>query len=58
MDGRIKSLDGNRYLQVFSNKRHFSKVYPMERKSDEGRDLRLFCEEFGVPEKLTFDGSK
>ena len=30
----------------------------MDKKSDAGRALRLFCEEFGVPEKLTFDGSK
>lgn len=58
MDGRSKSLEGNRYAQVFANKSYFSRIYPMDRKSKAGDALRLFCQEFGVPEKLTFDGSK
>jgi len=58
MDGRVKSLDGNRYAQVFSNKQYFSKLYPIERKNEAGSALKLFCQEFGVPEHLTFDGSK
>ena len=58
MDGRCKSLDGNRYAQVFANKSYFSRIYPMDKKSKAGDALRLFCQEFGVPEKLTFDGSK
>ena len=58
MDGRCKSLDGNRYAQVFANKAYFSRIYPMDTKSKAGNALRLFCQEFGVPERLTFDGSK
>jgi hypothetical protein len=58
MDGRCKSLEGNRYAQVFANKAYFSRIYPMDSKSKAGDALRLFCQEFGVPEKLTFDGSK
>ena len=58
MDGRCKSLDGNRYAQVFANKSYFSRIYPMDSKKKAGDALRLFCQEFGVPEKLTFDGSK
>ena len=58
MDGRCKSLEGNRYAQVFANKAYFSHIYPMDSKSKAGDALRLFCQEFGVPEKLTFDGSK
>ena len=58
MDGRSKSLEGNRYAQVFANKSYFSRVYPMDSKSKAGNALRLFCQEIGVPEKLTFDGSK
>ena len=58
MDGRCKSLDGNRYAQVFANKSYFSRIYPMDSKSKAGDALRLFCQEFGVPEKLTFDGSR
>ena len=30
----------------------------MDSKKKAGDALRLFCQEFGVPEKLTFDGSK
>lgn len=58
MDGRSKSLEGNRYAQVFANKSYFSRIYPMDRKGKAGDALRLFCQEFGVPERLTFDGSK
>ena len=58
MDGRCKTLDGNRYAQVFANKGYFSRIYPMDSKKKAGNALRLFCQEFGVPERLTFDGSK
>ena len=58
MDGRSKSLEGNRYAQVFANKAYFSRIYPMDSKRKAGDALRLFCSEFGVPEKLIFDGSK
>ena len=58
MDGRCKSLAGNRYAQVFANKGYFSRIYPMDSKGKAGNALRLFCQEFGIPEDLTFDGSK
>ena len=58
MDSHVKSLDGNRYAQVFSNKRHFQAIYPMSSKGQAGEALRLFCLEFGIPAELTFDGSK
>jgi hypothetical protein len=58
MDGRLKSLDGNRYAQVFANKGYFAKIYPMDSKSKAGDALKIFCREFGIPENLTFDGSK
>ena len=54
MDGRVNSLMGNRYTQVFLHKQYFSKLYPMEKKSDAGAALKLFCQEFGAPEHLTF----
>ena len=50
-------MDGNQYSQAFSNKSYFSKVYSMDSKSKAGDALKLLCQEFGVPEKLTFDGS-
>ena len=58
MDGRCKTLEGNRYAQVFANTGYFSRIYPMDSKKQAGEALRLFCQEFGVPEHLTFDGSK
>ena len=58
MDGHCKTLDGNKYAQVFANKSYFSRIYPMDSKKKAGNALRLFCQEFGVPERLTFDGSK
>ena len=58
MDGRVKSLDGNRYAQVFTNQSYFAKIYPMDTKRKAGDALKIFCQEFGIPEKLVFDGSK
>ena len=58
LDGRIKSLDGNRYAQVISNENYFARVYPMDTKKKAGQALKEFCHEFGIPFHLTFDGSK
>ena len=58
MDGRCTSIEGNKYAQVFANKSYFARLYPMDRKSKAGDALRLFCQEFGVPDSLIFDGSK
>jgi len=44
MDGRCKSLDGNRYAQVFANKSYFSR--------------KLFLPRIWSFQTLTFDGSK
>ena len=57
MDGRCKSLDGNRYAQVFSNGNLFAEIYSMASKKDTGAALRTFVLELGVPEDLTVDGS-
>ena len=58
IDGRCKSLEGNKYAQVFANKGYFFHIYPMNSKKKAGDALRLFCQEFGVPERFTFDRSK
>ena len=58
LDARVKSLDGNRYGQVFANNAYYAVIYPMDSKGKAGDALRTFCAEFGVPEKLVFDGSK
>ena len=58
LDGRVRSRDGNQYAQVFANKSFFAAIYPMDSKSKAGDALRVFCEEFGVPDRLVSDGSK
>jgi hypothetical protein len=58
MDGRVKSLDGNRYAQVFANGSFFAEIYPMATKASAGQALKEFCNELGVPDELTIDGSK
>ena len=58
LDGRVVSKAGNRYGQVFANKSYFAAIYPMDSKGKAGEALRIFCQEFGVPYKLTFDGSQ
>jgi len=55
--GKYKSVTNNTCAQLFANKSFFAKVYPMEKKSFAGAALRQFIRDFGVPEKLTFDGS-
>ena len=55
--GPCQSLDGNKYGQIFANEKFFATIYPMEKKSQAGEALRVFCKEFGVPESLSYDGS-
>jgi hypothetical protein len=56
--GRIKSRDGNTCGQIFANKSYFATFYPMDKKSKAGDALRVFCAEFGIPEKLVHDDAK
>ena len=56
MDGRVKSLDRNRYAQVFSNGTYFYEIYPVANKYDAGQALNKFAVEPGVPEELTVYG--
>jgi hypothetical protein len=58
MDGRCKSINGNRYAQIFANKDFFAIAFPLQAKSEAGDALRQFINEYGRPEKLTFDGSQ
>ena len=58
VDGHMKSKDGNQYGQIFANGSYFATIYPMKSKDMAGDALRVFCKEFGVPEKLRYDGSK
>ena len=58
LDRGMISKYGNRYGQVFANIGFFAHIYPMDTKCKAGDALHTFCQKFGVPEKLTFDGSK
>ena len=56
MGGRHKSLDGNRYSQVFTNDSFFAVSYPMDKKSSAGQALKQFIAEFGIPDRIVCDG--
>ena len=53
-----KSLDGNSCGQIYAHGSYFAAFYPMDSKSKAGDSLRVFCNEFGAPEKLRHDGAK
>ena len=58
MDVISKMIAVNRYAKVFANDKYFAKPYPMDKKGKSGDALKELCKDFGVPEHLTFDGSK
>ena len=57
MHGHFKSLDGNRYGQVFATEDFFAAAYPMEAESMAGDALKEFITDFGVPEKTVMEGA-
>ena len=57
MGGWHKSLDGNKYAQVFANDSFFAVSYPMDKKSSARQALKLFIADFGVPDRIVCDGS-
>ena len=57
MNGRYKSLDGNKHAQIFANELFFATAYPMEHKSNAGQALKQFIFDFGIPDKLECDGA-
>ena len=57
MNGRYKSLDGNKYAQVFANESFFAAAYPMEHKRSAGQALKQYISDFGIPDKLVCDGA-
>ena len=58
MDGQHKSLNGNKFAQVFATDFHFSAVYSIESKRYAGDALKQFIADFGVPDKIICDSSK
>ena len=58
MNSRCKSIDGNQYFNVFVNNAYFAKFFPMDSTRQFGNASNIFCQYFGVPEKLTFGSYK
>ena len=57
MNGRYKSLDGNKHTQIFANESFFAAAYPMEHKSSAGQALKPFISNSSIPDKLVCDGA-
>ena len=57
MNGRYKSLDGNKHAQIFAKESFFATAYPMEHKISGGQALEQFISDFGIPDKLVCDGA-
>ena len=56
MGGRHKSLDGNKYAQVFANDLFFAVSYTMDKKSSARQALKQFIVDFGIPDQIVCDG--
>ena len=53
-----KSLQGNKYAQIFVSDRGYVAAYPMISQSEFPQALHWFCKEVGVPHTLVMDGHK
>ena len=57
MHHKYRSLEGNRWVQVFATTDDFAAVYPMEFKSLSGQALKEFMSDFSVPDQIPMDGT-
>ena len=57
MHGHFKSLDGNKYAQIFATEDYFVAAYLMESKALAGDTLKEFITDYGVPDKIIMDGA-
>ena len=53
-----KSLNQNKYAQVFVNSECYSKVYPMRLKVHAGYDLGTLFRDVGIPTHLHVDNAR
>ena len=58
MFSNTKSFTGNICSQIFTNGKGFIHSVPMKSKAGAGQALRQFLQDFGIPNYLTYDGSK
>ena len=54
---KVKSLRGSQYFQLFCNSGAFTKVYPLNGRSDAHLALNKFLHEIGIPSELHTDGA-
>ena len=54
----IKSLNGNKCVQLFTNRGSFVKSYPMTAKSEASTMLKRFLHEVGIPSSILTDNAK
>ncbi len=55
---KTKSLKGNTCCQLFTDGKGFIHSIPMKSKKNAGKALREFIQDFGIPRKIAYDGSK
>ena len=58
MMAKTKSRRGEVYTQVYATGFHWSRAYPMKKKSDAHETLSLVFQRDGVPPRMIMDGSK
>ena len=51
-------MNDSHNIQLFATNTYFENAYPMYSKRKDGDALNMLCQEFGVPQKQDFDGSK
>ncbi len=56
--GKVKSMRGNRYMQVYATDFHHCKALPMEKKSDTHYTLTEYFKDCGIPASLIPDNAK
>ena len=57
MQSHFKSLDGNKYAQIFATEDYFAAAYLMESKALAGDALKEFITDYGVPDKIIMDSA-
>ena len=55
---KTKSLKGNSCAQIFTDGEGFVWIEPMKSKAEAGESLKKLIQDVGIPNALTFDGSK
>ena len=58
MDARCQWINDEKYCQIFGNKTFFVEVYPIKKKSDCHLGLDKFVQEYGAPDKMTYNDAQ